>query len=46
MKALVYHGPHRRSWTEVPKPVIQAETDAVVRVDAGSGALKVCLTRS
>ena len=34
MKALVYHGPHRRSWTDVPKPEIQAETDAVVRVDA------------
>lgn len=34
MKALVYHGPGRKSWEEVPKPAIQADTDAIVRVDA------------
>jgi len=34
MKALVYHGPGRRSWEEVPKPELQAATDAIVRVDA------------
>lgn len=34
MKALVYHGPGRKAWEEVPKPQIQADTDAIVRVDA------------
>ncbi|WP_112273805.1 zinc-dependent alcohol dehydrogenase family protein [Lentzea terrae] len=34
MKALVYHGPGRRAWEEVPKPAIKAPTDAVVRVTA------------
>jgi alcohol dehydrogenase len=34
MKALVYHGPGRRSWEDVPDPAIQQPTDAVVRVDA------------
>ncbi|MEP6661620.1 MAG: zinc-dependent alcohol dehydrogenase family protein [Acidimicrobiales bacterium] len=34
MKALVYHGPHRKAWEEVPAPVIVADTDAIVRVDA------------
>ena len=34
MKALVYHGPGRKSWEEVPKPTISDDTDAVVRVDA------------
>ncbi|MFL6075199.1 MAG: zinc-dependent alcohol dehydrogenase family protein [Mycobacteriales bacterium] len=34
MRALVYHGPGRKSWDEVPDPVIQQDTDAVVRVDA------------
>jgi alcohol dehydrogenase len=34
MKALVYHGPGRRSWEDVPDPVIQEPDDAVVRVDA------------
>jgi len=33
MRALVYHGPGRKSWEEVPDPVMQAETDAIVRVD-------------
>src|SRR5688572_18145104 len=32
MKALVYHGPGRRSWEEKPKPRITEATDAVVRV--------------
>lgn len=34
MKALVYHGPGRRAWEEVPMAQIEAATDAVVRVDA------------
>jgi len=34
MRALVYHGPGRKAWEEVPKPGIMADTDAVVRVDA------------
>ena len=34
MKALVYHGPGRKAWEEVPEPVIIADTDAIVRVDA------------
>jgi alcohol dehydrogenase len=33
MKALVYHGPGKRSWEEKPKPTIQKPTDAVVRVE-------------
>ena len=32
MKALVYHGPGRRSWEDKPRPVIREATDAVVRV--------------
>lgn len=32
MKALVYHGPGRRSFEEVPRPAIQRPTDAVVEV--------------
>lgn len=34
MKALVYHGPGRKAWEDVPKPEISAATDAIVRVDA------------
>ena len=34
MKAMVYHGPGKRAWEEVPKPVIVDDTDAIVRVDA------------
>ncbi|MCP9948982.1 alcohol dehydrogenase catalytic domain-containing protein [Actinomadura madurae] len=34
MRALVYHGPGRREWEEVPKPGIVEDGDAVVRVDA------------
>ncbi len=32
MKALVYHGPGKRSWEEKPKPSIQEATDAIVKV--------------
>ncbi len=32
MKALVYHGPGKKSWEEKPKPVIQQPTDVIVRV--------------
>jgi alcohol dehydrogenase len=34
MKALVYHGPGNKAWEDAPKPTIQADTDAIVRVDA------------
>src|SRR5690348_4849488 len=34
MHAVVYHGPGRKSWEEVPKPSIQDDTDAVVKVDS------------
>ncbi len=34
MRALVYHGPGRKTWEEVPKPGIVADTDAIVRVNA------------
>jgi alcohol dehydrogenase len=34
MKALVYHGPGRKAWEEVPKPQVAEDTDAIVRVDA------------
>jgi len=33
MKALVYSGPGRKDWRDVPDPAIQDPTDAVVRVD-------------
>jgi alcohol dehydrogenase len=34
MKALVYGGPGKRDWKEVPKPEIKEPTDAIVRVTA------------
>jgi alcohol dehydrogenase len=34
MRALVYHGPGSKAWEEVPKPTLQADTDAIIRVDA------------
>jgi alcohol dehydrogenase len=34
MKALVYHGPGKRSWQEFPDPDLIEPTDAIVRVDA------------
>jgi alcohol dehydrogenase len=34
MKALVYHGPGRKQWEDVPKPTLRDDTDAIVRVDA------------
>lgn len=34
MKALVYQGPGRKSWEEVPDPVIQKPTDVIVKMDA------------
>ncbi len=32
MKALVYHGPGKKSWEEKPKPVIKEPTDAVIKI--------------
>ncbi|MGF6885156.1 threonine dehydrogenase-like Zn-dependent dehydrogenase [Nocardia sp. GAS34] len=34
MHAMVYHGPGSSAWEQVPDPVIQVDTDAIVRVDA------------
>ena len=34
MKAMVYHGPGKKAWEEVPKPTIKDDTDAIVRVDS------------
>ena len=36
MKALVYHGPGKRAWEQVPDPVIQEPTDIVVRIDTST----------
>ena len=41
MKALVYHGPGKRSWEDVPDPVIVDPTDAIVRIDSST----ICGTR-
>jgi alcohol dehydrogenase len=32
MKALVYRGPGKKEWTDVPKPMIQKPTDAIIRI--------------
>ena len=34
MRALVYHGPGMKAWEEVADPELQADTDAIVQVDA------------
>jgi alcohol dehydrogenase len=34
MKALVYDGPGKRDWRDMPQPTVLAPTDAIVRVDA------------
>ena len=34
MKALVYDGPEKKSWRDVPDPVLEDEGDVIVRVDA------------
>jgi alcohol dehydrogenase len=36
MNALVYHGPGKRTWEEVPDPVIVEPTDAIVRIDVAT----------
>src|SRR6187455_3367520 len=36
MKAFVYHGPGQPGWEDVAMPVLQADTDAIVRVDAAT----------
>jgi alcohol dehydrogenase len=32
----VYHGPGKRAWEDVPDPVIEDPTDAIVRIDAAT----------
>lgn len=34
MKALVFQGPGRKEWTDVPEPVIKHPTDVIVKMDA------------
>ncbi len=34
MRAVIYHGPGEKSWDEVPDPKIEADTDAIVRIDS------------
>jgi alcohol dehydrogenase len=34
MRGLVFHGPGRKSWEEVPDPVVLEDTDAIVQVEA------------
>ena len=34
MRAVVYHGPGKKQWEDVPKPTIVDDGDAIVRVDA------------
>lgn len=34
MRALVYHGPGMKAWEQVADPELQADTDAIVQVDA------------
>ena len=36
MKALVYHGPGRRSWDEVPDPTIRTDGDVIVRITSAT----------
>jgi alcohol dehydrogenase len=36
MKALVYNGPGERSWEAVADPRIEAETDAIVKIDSAT----------
>jgi alcohol dehydrogenase len=36
MKGLVYHGPGKRSWDDVPDPTIEVATDAIVRIDSST----------
>jgi len=33
MKALVYHGPGKKSWEEKPKPILIKPTDAIVKIN-------------
>lgn len=33
MRAVVYHGPGQKTWEEVPDPVIDDDTDAIVCAD-------------
>jgi len=34
MRAVVYHGPGEKGWDEIPDPKLDAETDAIVRIDS------------
>ena len=32
MKALTYQGPGKKQWSEIPTPVVDKPTDAIVRI--------------
>ena len=32
MKALIYQGPGKKDWAEIPKPVVDKPTDAIIRI--------------
>ena len=36
MKALVYRGPGKKTWQQVPRPTIQDPSDAVVRITSST----------
>ena len=36
MNALVYHGPGRRAWEDVPDSKIKEPTDAIVRIESST----------
>jgi alcohol dehydrogenase len=36
MKALVYHGPGKRAWDDVPDPVLQADGDVIVKISSST----------
>ena len=42
MKALVYHGPGKRSWDDVPDPTIEAPTDASCESTRRPSAAQTC----
>ena len=46
MKALVYHGPGKRSWDDVPYPVLQEPGDVIVIGTHGRGASTAALLGS
>jgi hypothetical protein len=42
MKALVYHGPGKRTWEDKPHPTIQYPEDSIVRITTKSLGETTC----